>query len=47
MLDGKAIRSMDATKTIEKMINIVTADAIHCQKETAEKILNKKEHTMF
>ena len=23
---------------------VVTADAIHCQKETAEKILNKKEN---
>lgn len=81
MLDGKAIRSTDAIKTIEKMMNIVTeytdtgislwqttvdsktneipavkdlidmlnvegvvvtADAMHCQKETAEKIINKK-----
>ena len=81
MLDGKAIRSTDAIKTIEKMMNIVTAytdtgiclcqttvdsksneipavqeliemldiegmvltaDAMHCQKETAELIVDKK-----
>lgn len=79
MLDGKAIKSTDAIKSIEKMMNIVTAytntgisllqktvdnktneipavkelidmldvkgmiitaDAMHCQKETAEKIVN-------
>ena len=79
MLDGKAIKSTDAIKTIEKMMNIVTAytdtgisliqktvdkktneipavkeliemldvkgaiitaDAMHCQKETAETIVN-------
>lgn len=79
MLDGKAIRSTDAIKTIEKMMNIVTAytntgisllqktvenktneipavkelidmldvkgmvitaDAMHCQKETAQTIVN-------
>ena len=79
MIDGKAIKSTDAIKTIEKMMNIVTAytntgisllqktvdnktneipavkelidmldikgmiitaDAMHCQKETAEKIIN-------
>ena len=79
MLDGKAIKSTDAIKTIEKMMNIVTAytdtgvsllqktvenktneipavkeliemldvkglvvtaDAMHCQKETAEIIVN-------
>ena len=79
MIDGKAIKSTDAIKTIEKMMNIVTAytntgisllqktvdnktneipavkelidmldvkgmiitaDAMHCQKETAEKIVN-------
>lgn len=78
MLDGKAIKSTDAIKTIEKMMNIVTAytdtgisllqktvenktneipavkelvdmldvkgmiitaDAMHCQKETAERIV--------
>jgi predicted transposase YbfD/YdcC len=81
MLDGKAIKSTDAIKTIEKMMNIVTAytdtgislgqmtvdnksneipavrdliemldvegmivtaDAMHCQKETAEKIIENK-----
>ena len=81
MVDGKAIKSTDAIKTIEKMMNIVTvytntgialaqktvetktneipamqdlvemlniegmvvtADAMHCQKETAEKIVNGK-----
>jgi len=80
MLDGKAIRATDAIRTIEKMMNIVTAytdtgislwqktvdsksneipavqeliamlnvegmvvtaDAMHCQKETAEIIVNK------
>ncbi len=80
MLDGKAIRSTDAIRTIETMMNvvtaytdtgislwqttvdsksneipavqeliamldiegmIVTADAMHCQKETAELIVNK------
>lgn len=79
MIDGKAIKSTDAIKSIEKMMNIVTAytntgisllqktvdnktneipavkelidmldvkgkiitaDAMHCQKETAEKIIN-------
>ncbi len=79
MLDGKAIKSTDAIKTIEKMMNIVTAytntgisllqktvenktneipavqelismldvkglvitaDAMHCQKETAQTIVN-------
>lgn len=79
MIDGKAIKSTDAIKTIEKMMNIVTAytntgisllqktvedktneipavkeliqmldvkgivitaDAMHCQKETAETIVN-------
>ena len=79
MIDGKAIKSTDAIKSIEKMMNIVTAytntgvsllqktvdnktneipavkelidmldvkgmiitaDAMHCQKETAEKIVN-------
>ena len=79
MLDGKAIKSTDAIKSIEKMMNIVTAytntgisllqktvdnktneipavkelidmldvkgmiitaDAMHCQKETAERIVN-------
>ena len=79
MIDGKAIKSTDAIKAIEKMMNIVTAytdrgisllqktvdnktneipavkelidmldvkgmiitaDAMHCQKETAEKIVN-------
>jgi predicted transposase YbfD/YdcC len=79
MLDGKAIRSTDAIKSIEKMMNIVTAytdtsislgqvtvdnksneipavrelldmldidgmiltmDAMHCQKETIEKVIN-------
>ena len=79
MLDGKAIRSTNAIKTIEKMMNIVTAytdtgmsigqvtvdnksneipavkdlinildirgtvvtaDAMHCQKETVEQIIN-------
>ena len=79
MIDGKAIKSTDAIKTIEKMMNIVTAytntgisllqktvddktneipavkelidmldvkgiiitaDAMHCQKETAEKIVD-------
>ena len=81
MLDGKAIKSTDAKKTIKTMMNIVTAyvdngislgqitvdsksneipavqelidmldikgkvitaDAMHCQKKTAEKIVNKK-----
>lgn len=81
MIDGKAIKSTDAMKTIEKMMNIVTvytntgialaqntvetkineilamqdliemlnieglvvtADAMHCQKETAEKIVKGK-----
>ena len=81
MLDGKAIRSTDAIKAIEKMMNIVTAytdtevsigqktvdsksneipavreliemldiegkvltmDAMHCQKETVEKIIDNK-----
>ena len=81
MLDGKTIKSTDAIRTIEKMMNIVTAytdtgislgqitvdsktneiptvkeliemldiegkiitaDAMHCQKETAEKIIAKK-----
>ena len=81
MLDGKAIRATDAIKSIEKMMNIVTAytdtgiaigqktvdsksneipavreliemldiegkvltmDAMHCQKETVEKIIDKK-----
>ena len=81
MLDGKAIKSTDAIKTIEKMMNIVTAytdtgiclgqktvdsksneipavkeliemlnieglvvtaDAMHCQKETAETIIKNK-----
>ena len=81
MLDGKAIKSTDARKTIENMMNIVTAytdtgislgqitgenktneipavrdlidmlniegmiitaDAMHCQKETAEKIIDNK-----
>ena len=81
MLDGKAIKSTDAIKTIEKMMNIVTAytdtgislgqitvdsksneipavreliemlniegtvvtaDAMHCQKETAEIIVKNK-----
>ena len=81
MLDGKVIRSTDAIKTIERMMNIVTAytdtgislgqitvdeksneipavreliemldiqgavltmDAMHCQKETMEKIINNK-----
>ena len=81
MLDGKAIKSADAIKTIDKMMNIVTeytdtgislgqitvdrksneipdvkdlidmldiegkvitADAMHCQKETAEKIVDNK-----
>ena len=81
MLDGKAIKSTDAIKTIETMMNIVTAytdtgislgqitvdsksneipavkeliemlniegiiitaDAMHCQKETAEKIVKNK-----
>lgn len=81
MLDGKAIKSTDAIKTIETMMNIVTAytdtgislgqitvnnksneipavrdliemldvegmiitaDAMHCQKETAEKIIENK-----
>lgn len=81
MLDGKAIRSTDAIKTIDTMMNIVTAytdtgislgqipvdsksneipavrdlidmmdiegivitaDAMHCQKETAEKIIDNK-----
>lgn len=81
MFDGKAIKSTDAIKTIDKMMNIVTAytdtgvalaqktvdsktneipamqdlldiinveglvvtaDAMHCQKETAEKIINLK-----
>ena len=81
MLDGKAIRSTDAIKVIEKMMNIVTAytdtgiaigqktvdsksneipavreliemldiegkvltmDAMHCQKETVEKIIDNK-----
>ena len=80
MIDGKAIKSTDAIKSIEKMMNIVTAytdtgislyqstadsksneipavqevvamlnidgmvvtaDAMHCQKETAEIIVNK------
>ncbi len=79
MLDGKAIKSTDAIKTIEKMMNIVTAytdtgislmqktvesktneipavkeliamlnvkglvitaDAMHCQKETAQTIVD-------
>jgi len=79
MIDGKAIRSTDAIKSIEKMMNIVTAytdtgmslgqltvsdksneipavrelldminikgtvvsmDAMHCQKDTVEKIIN-------
>ena len=81
MIDGKAIRSTDAIKTIETMMNIVTAytdtgialgqivvdsksneipavrelielldvkgaiitaDAMHCQRETAETIINNK-----
>lgn len=81
MLDGKAIKSTDAIKSIEKMMNVVTAytdtgislgqitvdtksneipavkdliemidikgtiitaDAMHCQKETAEKIIDNK-----
>ena len=81
MLDGKVIKSTDAIKTIETMMNIVTAytdtgislgqitvdsktneipavkeliemldvegkiitaDAMHCQKETAEKIIDNK-----
>ena len=81
MLDGKAIRSTDTIKAIEKMMNIVTAytdtgisigqkivdsksneipavrdlieildiegkvltmDAMHCQKETVEKIIDNK-----
>ena len=81
MLDGKAIKSTDTIKTIETMMNIVTAytdtgislgqitvdsksneipavreliemlniegmvvtaDAMHCQKETAETIINNK-----
>lgn len=81
MSDGKAIRSIDEIKTIESMMNIVTAytdigislgqvivdgksnvipkarklielidikgtiiisDAIHCQRETAETIINIK-----
>lgn len=81
MIDGKAIKSTDAIKTIESMMNIVTAytdtgislgqmtvgnksneipavreliemldiegkiitaDAMHCQKETAEKIIENK-----
>ena len=81
MLDGKAIKSTDAMKAIEKMMNIVTAytdtgiaigqktvdsksneipavkeliemldiegkvltmDAMHCQKETVEKIIDNK-----
>ncbi len=81
MLDGKAIKATDAIRTIEKMMNIVTAytdtgislgqitvdnksneipavrdlidllniegmiitaDAMHCQKETAEKIIENK-----
>lgn len=81
MIDGKAIKSTDAIKTIEKIMNIVTAytdtgislgqitvdtksneipavreligmldiegmvitaDAMHCQKETAEKIIENK-----
>ena len=81
MLNGKAIRSTDAIKAIEKMMNIVTAytdtgiaigqktvdsksneipavreliemldiegkvltmDAMHCQKETVEKIIDNK-----
>lgn len=81
MLDGKAIKSTDAIKTIDTMMNIVTAytdtgislgqipvdsksneipavrdlidmmdiegivitaDAMHCQKETAEKIIDNK-----
>lgn len=80
MIDGKAIRSTDAIKTIETMMNIVTAytdtgialgqivvdsksneipavrelielldvkgtiitaDAMHCQRETTETIINK------
>ena len=81
MLDGKTIKSTDAIRTIEKMMNIVTAytdtgisigqktvdsksneipavreliemldiegkvltmDAMHCQKETVEKIIDNK-----
>jgi len=44
MLDGKAIKTTDAIQSIERMMNIVTADAMHCQKETAEKII---ENNMF